>query len=223
MVRYSKAYYPLNLPQVIDMADESSLGFDGQQKLAWVISRILDPGIVLSIMIVILIWQSRVDFKRGLLWSLLLLCLAVILPLLYVLYLMRKGEISDWDISNRRERYALLFFTIFCWLLSVIILVVFDGPKLLLASAVDGLAILSVYSLITISWKISIHSGAISCPVTILIILFGPSFLPLILLVLAMIWARYKMRKHNLLQLIGGALLTSSITVLVFSSFGYLK
>jgi len=208
---------------MIDMADESSTKFDGQQKLAWVISRILDPSIVLSIMIVILIWQSRVDFKRGLFWSLLLLCLSVILPLIYVLYLMRKGEVSDWDISHRRERYALLFFTIFCWSLSVLILVVFGGPKLLLVAAVDGLAILSVYSLITIFWKISIHSGVISCTVTLLIILFGLSLSPLLLLVLAMIWARYKMRKHTFFQLVGGALLTSSITVLVFSSFGYLK
>jgi membrane-associated phospholipid phosphatase len=73
----------------------------------------------------------------------------------------------------------------------------------MIIALIGGIGVLAVVSAF---WKMSGHASALAAAVVIAILMFGPAWLPLLLLVPAVGWSRLVLRAHTLAQVIAGSL-----------------
>jgi membrane-associated phospholipid phosphatase len=55
-------------------------------------------------------------------------------------------------------------------------------------------------------WKISGHAAAVSSAAAIFVLMLGPAWLPLLVLIPAVGWSRVVLRAHTLAQVVAGSL-----------------
>jgi hypothetical protein len=181
-----------------------------KEKLASSISIVMNaPLITLATFIPLIL-----KFGNGQSWSLFFITsfFGCILPLIAVVVLLKKQVISDFFATERDERYIPFLTTIFSYLLGTISLILVEAPApitaLMACYIINGI----VLAMITMKWKISIHSSGVTSPITALVYLLGTRLLPLFLLVLPVIWARLELKAHSKMQLTMGALISTVLT-----------
>jgi len=126
----------------------------------------------------------------------------------------RKFQDIDYDISDRNLRVKPFIAVLISYALGTITLFYIDAPVLIkglmFCYFLNGL----IMFLITLFWKISIHTSGITGPLTIFIYEFGIIYAPLLLIVVPVGWMRIKLKKHLPSQVIAGAVLTIILTLL---------
>jgi len=134
------------------------------------------------------------------------------LPLILVVYMLKRGIISDFYANERNERLIPFTATIVSYMMGTLTLMAVHAPEqitaLMACYIVNGVVLL----LITTKWKISIHASGIASPVTALVYLLGTRLMPLFLLFLPVAWARVELKAHDKKQVTAGALVSSVLT-----------
>jgi len=165
---------------------------------------VFDPVIEIPIMLGAAAWWA---LTNGLRWRFLVFLLLVdaLLPALYMLYGLRKGFISDWDITKRRERRGLYVFTTLTHLFGVVYAFFLGKTELGKVLLVFwGLAV--VFALITYFWKISVHAGVNGAALAFFNHFWGwETYWWLVLVLLLVLWARVEIKKHSWLQVMVGS------------------
>lgn len=127
-------------------------------------------------------------------------------PLLYLAYRVRQGSIEGIDVRRRRQRFGPQLVTIGCFGASWALLRAAAAPVPLLSLA----TVLLVHSVavfgITLRWKISVHSAMAAGTGMILWVAFG-TLLPIVLMVAAVAWSRFRLEYHTPAQTLAGAAL----------------
>ncbi|MGP0222004.1 MULTISPECIES: phosphatase PAP2 family protein [unclassified Paenarthrobacter] len=129
-----------------------------------------------------------------------------VLPLGYVLVLVKLGRITDHHVSDRRQRTPLLLLSLVSVLAGLAVLQWLHGPasvSVMIIALIGGIAVLAVVSAF---WKMSGHGSAISAAAVIVVLMFGPAWSPVLLLIPAVGWSRVVLRAHTLGQVIAGSL-----------------
>jgi hypothetical protein len=149
-------------------------------------------------------WLGSVHAWR---WASLFVILAVLVPSLYVVWLVRLGQVSDIHMRVRAERIRPMAVMLSMTVLSAVGLIVGQAPRLLQLFAVVNLIQILIFSAVTMRWKISLHSAGAANFAVLGWALggFAGWFLPLVLPVI--IWSRLRLRYHTVMQTIAGALL----------------
>jgi hypothetical protein len=181
-----------------------------KEKLASSISALMNaPLITLATFIPLIL-----KFGNGNAWRLFYITsiFGCVLPLVGVVVFLKMRIISDFYATKKDERFIPFLTTIFSYLLGTITLIIFKAPApitaLMACYMINGI----VLAMITLKWKISIHSSGITSPVTALVYLLGTRLLPLFLLVLPVFWARLELKAHSKWQLTMGALISTVLT-----------
>jgi membrane-associated phospholipid phosphatase len=119
---------------------------------------------------------------------------------------LRNGTISDWHVSDRRQRLAplLVIASVLLTGLPVVLLYLLNGPRYILAAAAAALALVVLNLLITAIWKISQHVSAIALATTLVTASFGPVAAPVLILIPLVAWARVSVGAHTVAQTIAG-------------------
>ena len=129
-----------------------------KEKFAMCISRVLNPVFVLGVVIVLVSLEASGSGTWIVLCVLVALFFSVFAPWGVVLYMRRRGEISELFIPKRRDRLRPLFFYFASSWVGVGVLYLIHSPPALYALMVC-VAVLSTLSLlITMQWKISLHA-----------------------------------------------------------------
>lgn len=135
-----------------------------------------------------------------------------VFPLSMVVFMLKRGIISDFYATNRTERFIPFIVTIGSYIMGTISLYAINAPSaitaLMACYIVNGLVLL----IITLKWKISIHASGITSPVTALVYLLGTRMLPLFLFFIPVAWARLELNAHTKFQLTAGAILSTILT-----------
>lgn len=100
----------------------------------------------------------------------------------------------------------LLLMALISVVLGLFVLQLLGGPvsvSVMIIALIGGIAVLAVVSAF---WKMSGHASALAAAVVIAILMFGPAWLPLLVLVPAVGWSRLVLRAHTLGQVIAGSL-----------------
>lgn len=138
------------------------------------------------------------------LWAGLYLLLAVLIPLLFLIVQVQLGNVTDMDIHLREQRQGSLFATTLGSAISWLAMTV--GGAHQTVRFMVGLAVaqwLAIY-MITLRWKISVHSTTATGIVLFVVWAFGRSLLPALLAVPVIAWSRVKLRRHTPLQTLAG-------------------
>src|SRR3990167_5667873 len=140
--------------------------------LAYVISRIFDPGIIFAFLMALTIWDSQLDLNSKIIWILVLELLLIVIPLFYLLWLVKTKKVPDIDITNKNERWKLFVPTTILWLISFILVIKYNLPVEIIMLVIFGLSTIFIWTLITPFYKISAHiAGAVSATIFIWIVL----------------------------------------------------
>ena len=189
--------------------------------LAEIISWAFFPPLVATVFFIFLIFWYSSDFTEGLKWVTFVAPFLIFLPLLFFAITYKLGWVDDLDLTNREDRPIYLVVFIFSLIAALIVLLFLKVPLKFIVYTVSGLAMTLVTTIITFFWKISFHTAVTTSVVTAITILGGLRFAPLFILVPLIGWARVTLKKHTLLQVVGGFLVALIITEAIFYLFGF--
>ena len=145
----------------------------------------------------------------------------IILPLLSVFFLIKKGRVSSLEMSNHKERSLPLFITVIWMSLGFFILNnILRYAPILKAEIIGAILIILFAAIISKFWKISLHLLAIGGVVGVFIalqLIEGEALDLLLIFILLSITlgvARIKQKAHNHTQVYMGFLLGMSVEVI---------
>lgn len=149
------------------------------------------------------------------LWGVGYLALAVLLPTLYVAWLVRRGEITDMQLPDRRQRLKPYCVAIACMGLAALALQWAHAPRLLQQIALINVVQSAALLLTTLRWKISAHCASMGALAVLTLTLFGAGSLPFCAAVPAVAWARVRLKRHDVIQVLAGAMLGVAVAWIV--------
>lgn len=158
--------------------------------LATLISRIFDPFIMLAVVCILLFWSSPNLISA--------LALTIGLPFLLFVAAWRFRIISNWDVTDRKERPKLLW--------SMLLLEVLASVLLGTSVLIPFIALFIGFAIITHFWKISGHMMAVALAAGMIIQRFGWGAWPVIICVPIVLWARVAGKYHTVAQAIAGTI-----------------
>jgi hypothetical protein len=182
----------------------------------WV-SNVLSPPLIASLL--------AIGFARfvvpnpGMLWGWLALSLPLISlpPLVYVIWLVHRGELADIHMPHRRSRIKPLG-VITTWLiLCIILLSRWGAPAALNLFLVGALLQIGILSLVTLFWQISFHSAAISAAAATAVAVGGATMWPITISLLVPLvgWSRVRLRRHTFRQVTAGCVVGTLVALLL--------
>ena len=192
-------------------------------KFAKILSYIFD-GTIISIPMLVIICLAIVDnITKALGWAFLCLTFAMIIPCLYIHILLRKKVISDLHISNKEDRIKPLIITIISNIIGFFILYILKAPLFLEAIFLIIITSTIILGIITYFWKVSIHTAWITFMVITFNILFGKWMLFLLPLIPTVGWARVKIKKHTVKQVVSGFIISSITAFFTYFYYGFVN
>lgn len=128
-----------------------------------------------------------------------------VLPLFVLLGLVRLGEVTDHHVSNRQQRAPVLLMALGSVGAGLVVLKAAGAPQsvtVMVLAIIGGIVVLAAVSPF---WKMSGHAAAVSSAAVISVLMLGPAWLPLVLLIPAVGWSRVVLRAHTLAQVVAGS------------------
>ena len=185
-----------------------------KEKFAMCVSRVLNPVFVLGVVIVLVSLEAPGSGTWIVLCVLIALFFTVFAPWLVVLYLRRRGEISELFIPECRDRLRPLFFYFASSWMGVGILYLIHSPPALYALMVCVAVQGTIALLITMRWKISLHAMGLWAACGVVIALYGSwwAVVPAGLVS----WARFVLQAHSVSQILVGSVVGAGIAFLIF-------
>lgn len=149
------------------------------------------------------------------------LVLTILLPCLYIIWLVYQGKASDFHLPVREERVRPLLFTLVTVLAAWGVLHGAAAPAALKMVATINCLQALLFFLITLRWKISLHCAAAATLAQLAFIFFGTIALPLSMSVPLIAWSRVYLQRHTLAQTIAGACLGVAIVTPTLLFYAY--
>lgn len=199
--------------------DHSPASTVGWVQVARRFSNVVSPPVIFALLALALAWYE-LDFWDGLMWAAIYGFWVSLAPILFVVYLLQTGRISDLHMNTPQERRWPYLVSVFGAIIALLFIVIFNGPELLRCLAIFSVIELAALAIITNFWMISIHATSISAATVIVGLVFGP--LPALLLlplVVIVSWVRLYLRRHTWAQVLAGLAL-GVLSVYAVTLFG---
>ena len=176
----------------------------GLVKAARLYSNIVSPPVMFAVLGLILA-LTALPIWQGLAWAAIYGFFISLLPILFVLYLLRNGYISELHMSNTRERHWPYISAVLSALFAYGLVQWLNGPPVLSCLTLFNTIELAALGSINVFWLISLHSTAVAAVTIIVGLVYGWGYALLLLpLVISVCWVRLYLRRHTLAQVIAG-------------------
>ena len=186
-------------------------------RLARLITEILAPAPTVAVLLLLVAWHSAPTAAEAIRWGILAALFASFVPFLYIVRGVRRGRLTDHHVRVREQRHLPLLVGVGSVVIGLTLLATWGAPRDLVALVASMVVGLASSSLVTLVWKISIHTAVVAGAVTILVLVFGPPLLVFAPLVALVCWARVAVRDHTPAQTITGVALGATVAATVFS------
>lgn len=183
-----------------------------KEKIANIISNVFNAyiGILLSYILVIFVDNNNIPN-----WISIIVLSTIILSIVPIFF-KQLGLISDFEVSNRKERPLYNLAMLIPTLVIISIALSTNSYLFLITSIIIFLSI-AILGIVSIFWKMSGHLLSLSILFSIASILFFKWYLPIIFLIIliSVAWSRVELKRHTILQTIIGSI-TGILLVLLF-------
>lgn len=156
----------------------------------------------------------------GLGWAILILIIVTGIPLAYLVIGIKRGWVSDMEMTERSERPRFILISLGSDVLALLILHLLHGPHLLSVIVLTYFCLAITMLTISRFWKISLHMAGVGGFSTALLYVFGTPAIWAFLSLPLVAWARLHRRKHTPAQLVAGAIAGTLVTILIFGWIG---
>ncbi|WP_097327138.1 phosphatase PAP2 family protein [Paractinoplanes atraurantiacus] len=182
------------------------------------ITEVFTPGVLVAGLLLLVAWHSSDTALQAVAYGLVATAAASVLPVLYILRGVRKGKLSDKHVVVHSQRRVPLLVILLSTALGTAALALAGAPRELLALIASMVAALLVAVPVTVfaRWGISLHALVAAGAVAALTVIYGPAVTPAWLLVVAVGWARVRLKEHTLAQVLAGAAVGAAATGILF-------
>ncbi len=187
---------------------ESSSTPPWDRRVASLISNVGSPPVVMSVTVMLMAF--KIAGSEAWIWGAVYVALGVLVPFLYVVWSVKRGQITDIHVRLREQRRQPLLITLICAGVGWLVLALGPAPTAMTRVATAlSLQVVMIF-LVTLRWKISVYTVAAAGGATLIWTLLG-SAIPFLLVVPLIAWSRIRLRHHTILQTLAGALLGSVV------------
>lgn len=133
----------------------------------------------------------------------------LLIPFFIIITFRALGFVSDLNVSDRRERPRILFAILFFYLILTYQILTLNIPDLSTLVIIQTV-IFSIFTMVSLFWKISAHTSTITTTAVFLYYFVFPSIyflIPAILVITMVTWSRIYLKAHTWKQAIAGVLL----------------
>ncbi|GAA4867381.1 hypothetical protein [Kitasatospora terrestris] len=152
----------------------------------------------------------------GLAWAAFAALFAAVVPTLFIRAGIRRGSLEDRHVGRRKRRLVVIPFIMASVLFSFAVMVLADAPADMTAMVAAMFAALVPIMVITVWWKVSIHTAVAAGAVVCTAVALGPWWLLLLAAVPVIGWSRVVLRDHTPAQTVVGALVGAATAGLTF-------
>jgi hypothetical protein len=184
-------------------------------QVARFLSNLFSPMSSFAIFAFILGWVE-LSFWQGLIQGAIFGFWAALLPIVYILYQLKTGKITDLHISVQAQRHVPYIIGIVGSIVAMLIYLVIDGSPVLINLSLAVMLTLVATALINLRWLISSHTTSASLVAAFSGIVYGPQYwLVLTPFVALVFFIRKYLRRHDYPELFGGVALGISVVVIM--------
>jgi membrane-associated phospholipid phosphatase len=183
--------------------------------LAHAVTELLAPANLAIAQLLLVGWHSTPG-PAGLAWGLLAATFCGLVPYGIVIAGVHHRRWTDRHLRARHQRPVPLLAAIASVLAGLALLLAQDAPRPLVALVVAMLTGLATTLVVTLWWKLSVHTAAAAGTVAILALTFGPMLTLAFPAVALVAWARVRLGDHTPAQTLAGAALGGLIATTVF-------
>ncbi|WP_142057431.1 phosphatase PAP2 family protein [Pseudarthrobacter sp. B4EP4b] len=176
-----------------------------KNRIAGWITEVFQPPVVVSVQLLVSP-LTQPGFPGTMAYGALAALFVCVIPLLLLLVLVRLGKVTDHHVSDRKQRAPVLLMTLGSIVAGLLVLEAAGAPESVVAMVLAVVGGVVVLAGVSPFWKISGHAAAISSSVVIAVMMLGPAWLPLLLLIPAVGWSRVVLRAHTAAQVVAGSL-----------------
>jgi membrane-associated phospholipid phosphatase len=185
-------------------------------RVARLVGELLSPPPILAVLALVVAWDSSPTPAMAILWGGIAAVSASVLPYALILRGVRRGRLSDKNISLRQQRIRFAGVAITSILTGLAVLAAFDAPAEMVALQASIAVGVACGWVITLWWKISVHAAIAAGAATVLLLVFGPALLVVSPLVAVIAWSRVQVGDHTLAQVLAGVALGIVVNATVF-------
>jgi len=178
---------------------------------ASVISGIFNPAVTAAFTFLILLYPMQ-SIQTFLMLMATCVTFGTMIPLVMMLQLTKSGVISDFNVSERKERTRPFVGAAASYLAGGGVLLLMKAPIIIIALMLCYAGNTVIMLLITLRWKISIHASGVAGPTTALVYSIGTWAAVFFILLIPVGWARMQLKAHTPWQILVGALVTAIAT-----------
>jgi len=189
-------------------------------QIAKLLSVVLGPP-WLVVLVVASVYKSNLKPSQINLLLPALLIFEFIIPLLFLYLLIKKKHYSAWDLPIKEERRLILLIFLICSLVSLLVTKIY-GNQFLTDLILIFLLLSFAGAVITYYWKISLHMLINTVGALYLNFLFDWKLPYIYVVIPAIFWARYYLKRHTLPQLAGGFLFSVVFVVASLKLLDYI-
>lgn len=169
--------------------------------IAKIISNVLSPPTMVALALMV-IGITVPDAWR---WMGFYILEVVVIPVAFLLYQLRVGQVSSFNVPVREERYKLLVLVVIMTLVGWVTMWQGGAPYEVVLLSGIGILIVSMLLVISLFWKISVHATAMSGFCMFMVSYLGWENWPILFAIPIMAWARIRSDSHSFWQTIAGS------------------
>ena len=202
------------------MTDDGAVGppSTGSPRWARLVTEGLAPAPMVALLLVAVASASTDSLAAALGWGLMSALFASALPFAYIVAGVRGRRLTDHHIGLREQRTVPLLVGILSVVGGLVLLQLLGAPRQLFALVVAMLAGLIATVLVTVVWKISVHSAVAAGTAVIVVQVFAVPALVVAPVVALVACARVASHDHTVAQVVAGAAMGATIAGLVFGA-----
>jgi membrane-associated phospholipid phosphatase len=185
-------------------------------RVARLVGELLSPPPILVVLALVVAWASSPTPAMAVVWGAIAAAFASVLPYALILRGVRRGQLSDTNISLREQRIRFGVVAITSILVGLAVLAALDAPAEMVALQASIAVGVACGWVVTLWWKISVHAAIAAGAATVLVLVFGPALLVVWPLVALIAWSRVQVGDHTPAQVLAGVALGIVVNATVF-------
>jgi membrane-associated phospholipid phosphatase len=185
-------------------------------RVARLVGEVLSPPPILAVLALVVAWDSSPTPAMAVVWGGIAAVSASVLPYALILRGVRRGRLTDRNISLRQQRVRFAAVAIASILTGLTVLAAFDAPAEMVALQASIAVGVACGWVITLWWKISVHAAIAAGAATVLTLVFGPALLVVWPLVAVIAWSRVQVGDHTPAQVLAGIALGIVVNATIF-------
>jgi hypothetical protein len=186
-------------------------------RLAKIVTEVLSPAVIVVLLPFAVAWNATGhQVLSTIVWSVVVAVFYSVLPMAFIVRGARRGRWDGHWVRERERRFLPLMMCLVSALVGLVILLVWDAPRDVVALAWSMVTVLVACVIITKWWKVSLHATVAGGAVATVVLIYGWIMLVLVPLVALVAWARVRVADHTAAQVVVGAFLGPLVGGVVF-------